>query len=169
MADPDAAHPGDATVRFVEKLALGLAEMGWPRTPARVFAALMMSEQGRLSAGILGATLSISPAAVSGAVRYLEQVGLVARERLPGERRDTYRLHDDFWYASFLKRDRMMRMWSETASEGIDLVGAESPIGRRLTEMRDFFDFFAAELPALFDRWHARRLAGNTASDGAAS
>ncbi|MBF6414910.1 GbsR/MarR family transcriptional regulator [Nocardia cyriacigeorgica] len=147
--------------RFAEKLALGLVEMGWPRMPARVFATLQTCDAGRMTAGELAETLSISPAAVSGAVKYLDQVGMVAKERLPGHRRDTYRLYDDLWYASFLKRDRMMKMWAETAGEGIDLLGDDTPAGRRLAEMRDFFEFFAAELPVLFDRWHAQRTSRN--------
>ncbi|RDI44413.1 GbsR/MarR family transcriptional regulator [Nocardia mexicana] len=153
--DPDTV--ASATARFVEKLALGLSDMGWPRMPARVFAALMMNDDGRMTARELADALSISPAAVSGAVRYLDQVGLVARERLPGARRDSYRLYDDLWYASLLKRDRMMKMWAETATEGIELIGSDSPAGHRLAEMRDFFEFFVAELPVLFDRWHERR------------
>ncbi|SUD47990.1 MarR family [Nocardia otitidiscaviarum] len=156
-ANPAPSDRGDATARFVEKLALGLTDMGWPRMPARVFAALMVTEEGRMSARELTEALSISPAAVSGAVAYLDQVGLITKERVPGERRDSYRLRDDLWYASFLKRDRMMKMWSETAGEGVELLGADTPVGRRLAEMRDFFDFFVAELPVLFDRWHARR------------
>lgn len=158
-AETAATNRGDAEARFVEKLALGLVDTGWPRMPARVFAALMVSDEGRMSARELADALLISPAAVSGAVRYLDQVGLVTKDRMPGQRRDHYRLLDDLWYASFLKRDRMMKMWSDTASEGVDLVGEDTPVGRRLAEMRDFFDFFVAELPVLFDRWHEQRRA----------
>lgn len=161
--DVDARHSSSsdrdtqAVRQFIEKLALGLADMGWPRMPARVFAALMVADSGRLTAGELADVLSVSPAAISGAVRYLDHVGLVTRERVAGERRDSYRVFDDLWYASFLKRDRMMKAWSDTAGEGIDLLGAETPAGKRLAEIRDFFEFFNAELPLLFERWHAIR------------
>ncbi|ONM48800.1 GbsR/MarR family transcriptional regulator [Nocardia donostiensis] len=144
-------------VRYIEKLALGLTEMGWPRMPARVFAALQVSDEGRLTAAELARILSISPAAISGAVRYLDQVGVVTKVRLPGQRRDHYQLYDDLWYASFLKRDRMLKMWAENADEGIELVGQDTKAGRRLAEMRDFFEFFVTELPLLFDRWHEQR------------
>ncbi|APE36287.1 MarR family transcriptional regulator [Nocardia mangyaensis] len=157
MTEVSSSSHADGTVRFIEKLALGLVDMGWPRTPARVFGALLVTDSGRLTAGELADTLSISPAAVSGAVRYLDQVGIVAKERVPGQRRDSYRLYDDLWYASFIKRDRLMKMWADTASEGMGLLGADSDAGKRLADMRDFFEFFAAELPAMFDRWHAQR------------
>ena len=48
--------------------------------PARVFAALLASDSGRLTSAELSALLKVSPAAVSGAVRYLAQVNLVSRE-----------------------------------------------------------------------------------------
>lgn len=147
----------DQKVRFIEKMALGLVGMGWPRMPARIFAALEISEEGQLTARELSDTLSISPASVSGAVRYLDQLGLVTKVRLPGQRRDRYRLNDNLWYTTVLKRDRMVTEWSETAKEGIELVGAATPAGRRLAEMRNFFEFFAAELPALLERWQAQR------------
>lgn len=157
MTEVSGASHLDAMVRFIEKLALGLVDMGWPRTPARIFGALLVTDSGRLTAGELADILSISPAAVSGAVRYLDQVGIVAKERVPGQRRDSYRLYDDLWYASFVKRDRMMKTWADTAAEGMDLLGADSDAGKRLADMRDFFEFFAAELPAMFDRWHDQR------------
>lgn len=152
------AKRDDALLQFVEKLALGLAEMGWQRMAARVFAALMVTDSGRLTAGELASMLSVSPAAISGAVRYLDQVGLIVKERVPGERRDSYRVRDDMWYASFLKQDRLMKVWVDTANQGIDILGSNTPAGQRLAEMRDFFEFFAKEMPLLFERWHARRL-----------
>ena len=50
--------------------------------------ALLTEDAGYLSAADLGERLHISPAAVSGAVRYLVQIQLVRREREPGSRRD---------------------------------------------------------------------------------
>ena len=65
------------------------------RMPARVFAAILTADDGRCTAAELAGTLGVSPAAVSGAVRYLMQLGLVRRERDPGERRDHYRISSD--------------------------------------------------------------------------
>lgn len=154
---PQSARDPGAVLQFIENFAIVLTDMGFQRMAARVFAALMVTDSGRMTAGELAETLSVSPAAISGAVRYLDQVGLVARERAPGERRDSYRVYDDMWYASFLKRDRLMMLWRDQAKEGIDIVGAGTPAGRRLAEMRDFFEFMVAEIPAMFDRWHASR------------
>ena len=49
--------------------------------PALVFAALLSADGARLSAAELVDQLQISRAAVSGAVRYLNGLGIVRRER----------------------------------------------------------------------------------------
>src|SRR5260370_34655299 len=69
----------EAVRRFIEDFASALAEMGVPRMPARVFVALLTSDAGRLTAAELAAQLRASPAAMSGAVRYLIHIGLVRR------------------------------------------------------------------------------------------
>ena len=48
--------------------------------PARIFVALLTADTSRLTAEELAGLLRVSPAAVSGGVRYLVQVGLVSRE-----------------------------------------------------------------------------------------
>jgi len=157
MTTPDTKRDEVAVRRYVESLGLVLSQIGMQRMSARVFAALMTTDDGRLTAAELAEQLSVSPAAVSGAVRYLEQVGLVAKEREPGERRDHYRLFDDLWYATFLKRDRFIIMWRDAAEEGIEALGDDSPAGKRLAEMRDFLAFMLKELTAMYERWHAER------------
>ena len=157
MTTPDTKRDEDAVRRYVESLGLVLSQIGMQRMSARVFAALMTTDDARLTAADLASQLSVSPAAVSGAVRFLEQVGLVAKEREPGERRDHYRLYDDLWYATFMKRDRMIIMWRDAAENGIDALGEDSPAGKRLAEMRDFLSFMLVELNAMYERWHKLR------------
>src|SRR5215211_9206123 len=81
----------EAVRRFVERFALDLAEAGMPRMPARVFAAILSAHDGRCTAADLAGALRVSPAAVSGAVRYLAQLGLVRRERSRGSGATTTR------------------------------------------------------------------------------
>src|SRR3984893_18796668 len=82
----------DRMFGYIERFAAVLVAAGFPAMPARVFAALQVAESGRLSAAELAERLRVSPAAVSGAVRYLIQIGLVHKERVPGSRRDYYRI-----------------------------------------------------------------------------
>lgn len=154
MTTPEHERDEDAVRRYVESLALILTQIGLARMPSRVFAALMVTDSGKLTAAELADQLQVSPAAISGAVRYLDQVGMVAREREPGERRDHYRVFDDMWYAAFLKRDRFMIMWRDAATEGVSTLGDETPAGKRLSVMADFLAYVIKEIPAMFDRWH---------------
>jgi predicted transcriptional regulator len=144
---------------FIERFAGVMADAGFPRMPARVFTALLAADSGRLTAAEIGASLQVSPAAVSGAVRFLTQVGLVGREREAGSRRDRYRVHDDAWYEASMRRDRELVRWEAGLREGIEALGADTPAGARLTESLEFFAFMRAELPGLLARWHDRRTA----------
>lgn len=146
--------PEPEAAAFVERFAGQLADAGMPRMPARVFAALLASPDGALSSAELSDQLLVSPAAVSGAVRYLAQTGLIGRERHPGSRRELYRLHSDQWFETFTSREQMLGRWETTLRSGAHSLGEASPAGRRLAETADFFVFLQRELVALLDRWH---------------
>jgi DNA-binding transcriptional regulator GbsR (MarR family) len=146
-----------AVARFIEDFASALAEGGVPRMPARVFAALLATDSGRLTAAELAERLRVSPAAISGAVRYLTQVALVSREREPGSRRDHYRLLNDLWYEASLRREPLLTRWERSMQEGMEALGADTPAGARLAESKAFFEFLQDELPAVLERWRARR------------
>ncbi|HWS81937.1 MAG TPA: MarR family transcriptional regulator [Rubrobacter sp.] len=155
----------EAVGRFIERFALTLSEAGIPRMPARVFVALLASDDGRCTAGELAETLKVSPAAVSRAVGYLQQVGMVAREREPGERRDHYRVYDAAWYEAVVRWDEMLARWQEDLREGIEAVGADTPAGKRLEETRRFYEFLHDEMPMLMERWREVR-SGQHSSQG---
>lgn len=148
-------QPGD--LEFVERFALLLNDGGMPRMPARIYACVMADDEGRLTASELAERLGISAAAVSGAVRYCVQSGLLVRGRDPGARRDHYHLGDDIWYEVFARREHLLAAWRETMRDGADTLGDERPAGRRLRESERFFAFLQVELPALIDRWHTQR------------
>jgi DNA-binding transcriptional regulator GbsR (MarR family) len=60
-----------AVLRFIERFSSVFTESGMPRMPSRVFVALLASDAGELTAAELADLLRVSPAAISGAVRYL--------------------------------------------------------------------------------------------------
>ena len=150
---------GDAVRRFVERFAVLLAEAGMARTPARVFACVLAEDSGGLTASELAERLGVSAAAISGAVRYLTQTGMLVRAREPGERRDHYAVHDDVWTEMYASRLGMLRRWEQAVAEGAQLLGAERPAGRRLAETREFFAFLQAEVPELLRRWERHKAA----------
>jgi DNA-binding transcriptional ArsR family regulator len=145
-------------LHFVEQFALILSEAGWPRMPARVFAYALAEDSDRYTASELAEGLGVSPAAISGAVRYLTQAGMLGKERAPGSRSDSYRLYDDdVWLAITNQRTPMLARWKEGLELGIEAIGPDGAGARRLKETIAFLDFMERELPALMERWHEER------------
>jgi len=151
MAVPDETRGN--LPEYIEKFAAVLVLAGFPPMPARVFVALLVTDSGRLTAAELTDLLQISPAAVSGAVRYLSGLALVHKERVPGSRREYYRMPADIWHQVFLLRNQVLVRWSALLKEGIGIVGPDTPAGQRMAGHADFFEFLAAEMPALMARW----------------
>ncbi|MFD8391687.1 GbsR/MarR family transcriptional regulator [Streptomyces sp. NPDC059680] len=147
----------ESVSRFVEHFAAQLVEAGMARMPSRVFAALLASDTGALTSAELGEQLKISPAAVSGAVRYLAQVHMVSREREPGSRRERYRVHSDQWYEALTSREAVIKRWEEALREGVAGLGADTPAGRRLAETLAFFEFIEQDVAQMMERWRAHR------------
>lgn len=157
-AQADGRDPA-AVGRFVERFASVLVEAGIPRMPARVFAALLATDSGRLTAAELAERLQASPAAVSGGVRYLTGVGMVSREGEPGSRRHFYRVPDNVWDEVVTGRDRLMERWVSVLRQGIDVIGRDTPAGDRLADSVQYFEFVIAELPRVLARWQEHKAA----------
>ncbi|MBK3628986.1 MarR family transcriptional regulator [Streptomyces sp. MBT49] len=161
MSETAGGRPGgrdaEAVSKFVESFAAQLVEAGMQRMAARVFAALLSSDDGVLTSAELGEQLRISPAAVSGAVRYLAQAHMVSREREPGSRRERYRVHGDQWYEALTSRDAIVKRWEGALREGVLSLGPHTPAGRRMAETLAFFEFVEGELVAMTERWRVHR------------
>ena len=152
-AEPAPERDPAAIGAFIERFAGILYGAGMPRMPARVFAALLAADASRLSAADLAAVLGVSPAAVSGAVRYLAQVGLVAAAGEPGSRRLSYSVPDDVWAQLVEARNTLLARLSATLVDGVALLGAGTPAGDRLNRSARYFDFVLDEVADVHDRW----------------
>lgn len=156
---PQSARDERAVRQFIERFAALLADSGMPRMPARIFAALLSADSSRLTAEELAQLLQVSPAAVSGGVRYLVQVGLVSREAQAGSRRHVYRMPDNVWHEVLRVRDRIIVRWADAMREGAEVLGTGTPAGARLAESALYFQFISKELPTLLDRWEEYKAA----------
>lgn len=140
-----------------ERAAAIMAAAGMPRMAARVMMALVAAPDGGYTAAELGERLGVSPAAVSGAVRYLQQLHIIQRRSRPGDRRDRYELVRDTFYASVTSNTSVY----ERMADCIDLIAAEHPddpgAHDRATELAGFFRFLATRMPQLVDEWQASR------------
>ncbi|GAA6526869.1 MarR family transcriptional regulator [Intrasporangium sp. DVR] len=160
-ADPRDADERTELLRFVERFALVLAESGFPRMPARVFAYVLADDAERYTAAELAEGVGVSAAAISGAVRYLTRVGLLAKEREPGERSDVYRVFDeDVWGTIFRQRIPALEMYEKAAADGATILPRGSAGARRMRETEEFYRFLRVEQVKIMDRWveHRRTL-----------
>jgi len=121
---------------------------------ARVLMTMMAADEASLTAAELADRLAVSPAAISGAVRYLMHIGMLSREPVPGSRLVRYRLPDDAWYLATATKSDLFKIFGDLADEGATALGGmDTPSGARVSEMRDYFKFAHTELPAILGRW----------------
>jgi DNA-binding transcriptional regulator GbsR (MarR family) len=148
----------EALLRAVEQIAGMLTDFGMPRMAARVFAYALAEDADRYTAAELAKGLQISPAAVSGAVRFLTSTRLMSKERVPGSRADLYRIQDrDVWAGVYAARLPLLEAWERTILEAADTVGRETRGGERLVESGEFFAFMRKETAEMLERWQDYR------------
>jgi len=158
MRDESGSEDTKAAARhFIERFALVLAAAGMQRMAARAFAALIVSEAGNLTAREFADLLQVSPAAVSGSVRYLENARMVRRARRPGERTDHWTLGGESWYETVGTRTDIIDALAAALDEGLAALPAGSDAAERMAEMRDFFTFLGEEMPRVIARWRDSR------------
>jgi len=142
--------------QYVERFAGVMANSGVPTMSARVMGRMLVSPNGTMTAAELAETLQISQPAVSGAVRQLIQMSFISRERVPGSRKDHYRIREDVFAAILERRNQALTEWAASSSYGADLFGPDTVVGRRLAEAADFFTFVHADLEQTMKEWRAQ-------------
>jgi len=146
----------DPIGEFVERTASDLAAQGFPRMPAYVLMTLTATDSGRLTAAELGERLGVSPAAISGAVRYLIRLGFVHTATQAGTRKHVYALSESPWYTYSLSHPDLYLRAEALLRGGVKVM----PPGRareRVHEMAEFYSFLSERLPRLLVEWNERR------------
>jgi len=141
----------------VERIGGALAQAGLARLPSRVFAALLVDDDGRMTSAELASALGVSPAGVSGAVGYLEQLGMLRRERERGSRRDVYVVDDDAWHDAMMRHDQLYGPIKASLEHALSALGPDAPAHLRLALTREFLVFLEDEFDALGEKWERRK------------
>ncbi|MFF0446673.1 MarR family transcriptional regulator [Streptomyces sp. NPDC004609] len=141
----DGREPGTVD-GFAEQFATTMVHIGLPRMAARVLACLFITESGSLTAAELVRRLQVSPASVSKAIGYLEELALVRREREPGRRRERYVVDDDPWARVWTASARSHATLAETSSQGAAIFPPDRPVGARLARMSRFFGTLSEDM-----------------------
>lgn len=150
---PRASHSPE----FVEDFAVALNGLGFARMPSRVFALALSAPEESLTAREIAERLGVSAAAVSGAVKYLGQIGFIRRTRVPGERVDRFGVGAQIWEPVFEMEIMAYGPLREICLEAVE-SGDVSGLGAdRVAETAAFLEFMSGEMTGLLERWREVR------------
>ncbi|GGZ91280.1 helix-turn-helix domain-containing protein [Streptomyces echinoruber] len=135
----------EAVREYGETLTTVLMASGLPKMAARVLACLYTTDAGSLTASELAQRLQVSPASISKAITFLENLDLVRRER-DERRRDRYVVDNDLWYQSMIRSARDNAQFVEVARQGVGILGPGTPAATRLENVARFLDFVSESI-----------------------
>ncbi|MBT2418306.1 helix-turn-helix domain-containing protein [Streptomyces sp. ISL-22] len=156
---PDSGHGRDpqAVQDFTESFTALLVQQGMPRVAAGVMACLYITDTGTLTAADLVQRLRISPASVSHAVTFLEQQGLLRRERTPGVRRERYVIDDGIWLRSLRATVQMNDALVAASRRGAEILGSGTPAGARFESSAELLLLVSESLRQVMEQWRQTR------------
>jgi DNA-binding transcriptional ArsR family regulator len=130
---------------------------------ARVLACLYTTDSGALTAADLVQRLRVSPASVSHAVAYLEQQGMLRRERDPGVRRERYVADDEIWLRSIVAALQMNEALAAVSRRGAEILGAATPAGARFESSAELLLLVSEAFRQVIEQWRRSPAARGTA------
>ncbi|MFD0883817.1 helix-turn-helix domain-containing protein [Streptosporangium algeriense] len=153
---PDAplqVHGRDAEAvrEYEEEFATVFMRSGLPKMTAKVLAGLYTTDAGSLTASEIAGRLQVSPASVSKAIAFLEDQGLVRRER-DERRRERYVVDDDVLYQSTVASARATAYLGEIARQGVGVLGPGTPAAARLENIARFVTFVSESIVRAADQ-----------------
>ncbi|MET8141472.1 helix-turn-helix domain-containing protein [Sphaerisporangium sp. NPDC005288] len=151
----DGGHGRDpeAVRDFAESFTALLVEQGLPRMEARVLACLYITDAGALTAADLVQRLRVSPASISHAIAFLEQQGMLRRERAPGARRERYVIDDEIWLRSLIASLEMNDALATASRRGTEILGAATPAGARFQSSTELLALVSEAFRQVIDQW----------------
>ncbi|BAJ29494.1 MULTISPECIES: helix-turn-helix domain-containing protein [Kitasatospora] len=142
---PDDGRDPAAVDAFEETITTVFMHSGLSRMPARVLAALLLTDSGTLTATELADRLRVSPASISKAVAFLDEQSMIRRER-DERRRERYQVDEEIWYQSAVASAHSNAEVAATARQGVAVLGTGTPAGERLENVARFLDHLSEML-----------------------
>ncbi|MFE3175766.1 helix-turn-helix domain-containing protein [Amycolatopsis sp. NPDC059090] len=136
---------------FETQFARMAAQTGMPSMMARVLICLFTAESGSRTATELAARLRVSPASVSKAVAWLEERGLLQRER--DGRRERYLIDDHVWQRAWLASMDGMAQWADFTRQGAELFGGDTLVGIRLLTTSQWLRHIRQDMIDAAEHW----------------
>ena len=157
-AGPSEPRDEQGISEFVSHFGGLMAASGMPGLTGYVFALLLAQPDAELTAQQIGQALNVSPAAVSGATKYLADIGFTRRLRRPGSRRVVHALSSDDWYDALLGRSNVIEGSKRLFLEGSRAAGGVgTPAGRRLWLNAKWFTKLGDAIESEMAAWPAER------------
>ncbi|HVO21809.1 MAG TPA: hypothetical protein VMU15_21335 [Anaeromyxobacter sp.] len=146
--------PVEAGLReWVEQVSMLLEQDGVPRMAGRIFGWLLVCDPPEQSLEDLASAVQGSKASMSTMTRLLAQSGLVDRVRLPGARRDAFRIQPSQWQTLWRSRIALIQQATALTERGLELLSGRPPAQRtRLEELDRQYRFFLRALPEILER-----------------
>ncbi|MBX3065376.1 MAG: MarR family transcriptional regulator [Anaerolineae bacterium] len=158
QTEQDRIYHMDEQNKFIDDIGFYFENLGLQRTGGRIMAYLMICEPPYQSMPELVEALQASKSTISVALWQLQTFHLVERFRLPGKRREYFRLGTEIWERSLQARMDEMAGFKQLAMRGLHLLEGKSPeVRQRLEQMDEFFGFFQREFPKLMEQWRELR------------
>jgi hypothetical protein len=146
-----AADPG--LREWVEQVSMLLEQDGLPRMAGRIFGWLLVCDPPEQSLEELAAAVQGSKASMSTMTRLLAGSGLVDKVRLPGARRDAFRIQPGQWQILWRSRMALIQQATELTRRGLDLLSGRPAAQRvRLEQLDRQYRFFLRAFPQLLAR-----------------
>jgi DNA-binding transcriptional regulator GbsR (MarR family) len=147
-----------AISEFVERMGLITQADGLPRIAGRIMG-LMIVHGGPFGFTELAERLSVSRASISTNTRLLEDLGVLERIAVPGDRQDYFRLSRQPYarmLRGFVERMHRAREVVGGAQEALpdDLVGAQE----RLAELDAFYEALIESFVTVIEEWDKKRV-----------
>ncbi|MBB4763281.1 helix-turn-helix domain-containing protein [Amorphoplanes digitatis] len=140
---PGAPARAEAVREYEEAFTTLMMQQGLPKMASRVLTCLFTTDAGSLTPSELVQRLQVSPASVSKAIAFLDDQGLIRRER-DERRRERYFVNDDVWYQSTVASARGIAQVAATARQGVGLLGPAA--SARLENIARFSDFISESM-----------------------
>jgi DNA-binding transcriptional regulator GbsR (MarR family) len=151
LNDPVAMH--EAVVDFIEQMGLVYEGSGLSRIAGRIIGYLL-ADEGLHSLDDIAERLGVSKGSVSTNARHLEQVGIIERKSIPGDRRDYYRIGENPWESLHLMIRRRLNRTIGALETGLERIPAElEQTRRRILAWHRFHRFMVQDFERTSERW----------------
>jgi DNA-binding transcriptional regulator GbsR (MarR family) len=144
----------DDTRALVEEFGPWFEQTGMPRMAGRVLGWLLVCDPPEQTLNGIADALQASMGSISTMTRMVEQIGLIERASIPGERRVRYRVRPYAWSRTWedqLEKARNLEVLVDRALANLDDAGPEAR--HRLEVTKKFAGFYTAQLPRLIADW----------------